>query len=135
MFAGIGAASHAIKQIMGSHHNDVHTYFFENNADARNQYLSRCLRHHFPQATIWEDAKILLDNNCHLIQEMAHHHSGATFYIIGGFPCQDLSGMGAKRGFHGTKSVLLFTLATIISAFQREVGVHNVIFVGKTSPP
>ncbi|KAL3700402.1 hypothetical protein R1sor_018424 [Riccia sorocarpa] len=38
--------------------------------------------------------------------------------VIGGFPCQDLSCMGLRRGLHGSRSRLFFEMLRIIKVFK-----------------
>jgi DNA (cytosine-5)-methyltransferase 1 len=91
LFSGIGGI-----EIGLARHAFQTTMFCEIDPTAR-----AVLRHHFPNADVREDVLALKQlPDCHI--------------VTAGFPCQDLSQAGAKRGISGAKSGLVKKLFELI---------------------
>jgi DNA (cytosine-5)-methyltransferase 1 len=79
-------------------------------------YCRRVLRKHWPDVPIYDDVRTLT-------AERLVRDGIAPDVICGGFPCQDVSLAGARKGLDGERSGLWFEYARIIG----EVRPHYVI--------
>jgi DNA (cytosine-5)-methyltransferase 1 len=70
------------------------------------KHAQRVLQRHFPEATLHTDVKEV------------HYERGSVELICGGFPCQDLSVAGKRRGLDGERSGLWFEFARIIDTAE-----------------
>jgi DNA (cytosine-5)-methyltransferase 1 len=70
------------------------------------KHAQRVLQRHFPEATLHTDVKEV------------HYERGSVDLICGGFPCQDLSVAGKRRGLDGERSGLWFEFARIIDTAE-----------------
>lgn len=76
------------------------------------------LRRHFPNTELFDDVRNIGVNT---------HGTKAIDLICGGFPCQDLSIAGKRRGLAGDRSGLWFEFARIIDELEpRWVVIENV---------
>jgi DNA (cytosine-5)-methyltransferase 1 len=76
------------------------------------------LKHHFPEARLVEDVSELSDL------------PGDTRVVTAGFPCQNLSMAGDKRGIHGAKSNVVSKLFRLIDRSRvPTVVIENVYFM------
>ena len=67
------------------------------------------LRHNFPGVSIYDDVKEI---------GIGTHERGTVDLICGGFPCQDLSIAGKRKGLAGERSGLWFEFARIIDELE-----------------
>lgn len=73
----------------------------------QNNFCQKILQKHYPHATIYSDIKEIKNEKLHTIEPVQ--------IIIGGFPCQDISQAGLKKGIeHGKKSSLWKDMFRII---------------------
>ena len=70
------------------------------------KHAQKILQRHFPDATLHTDVREV------------HYERGAVDLICGGFPCQDLSVAGKRRGLAGNRSGLWSEFARIIDETQ-----------------
>ena len=85
-------------------------------------YCRAVLRRHWPTVNLLED-----------IRDVSSADIGQVNIIFGGFPCQDISTAGAKRGLSGSRSGLWFELARIISGVRPQlVMLENVSAITST---
>lgn len=76
------------------------------------------LRRHFPKAELFDDVKKVGVNT---------HAKGTIDIICGGFPCQDLSIAGKRKGLDGERSGLWYEFARIIDELEPQwVVIENV---------
>lgn len=76
------------------------------------------LRRHFPSAELYDDVKNIGANT---------HARGSIDIICGGFPCQDLSIAGKRKGLDGERSGLWYEFARIIDELEPQwVVIENV---------
>lgn len=68
-----------------------------------NKPAQSVLRNHFPEAVLHDDVRSV------------HYEPGTIDVICGGFPCQDVSIAGQRRGFNGERSGLWYEFARIIA--------------------
>lgn len=61
--------------------------------------------------------------------------SGETFVISAGFPCQDLSVAGQRKGLSGSRSSLMFALLGLLSRTRTTPGADGCPNCGATSGP
>lgn len=107
LFSGIGGFDLAF-QCAGFEH----LAFCEQDKDCQ-----RVLRRHFPEVEIINDVKLINSTNYPFRPDV----------ICGGFPCQDVSVAGKRRGMAGERSGLWFEFRRIIESYQpRWVVVENV---------
>lgn len=79
------------------------------------KHAQKILKRHFPNATLHTDVKEV------------HYERGTVDVICGGFPCQDISVAGKRRGLDGERSGLWFEFARIIDEAQPKwVVIENV---------
>ena len=79
------------------------------------KHAQKILQRHFPDATLHTDVREV------------HYERGAVDLICGGFPCQDLSVAGKRRGLAGERSGLWYEFARIIDKTQPSwVVIENV---------
>ncbi len=71
------------------------------------KYCRRVLERHFPRAERFGD-----------IRECGAHNLKPVDVICGGFPCQDVSEVGARAGLEGTKSGLWVEMRRIIGELR-----------------
>lgn len=69
----------------------------------REPFCQRVLRHHFPDAELFDD----------VLTFPAERFVGATI-LFGGFPCQDISAAGKGAGLEGARSGLWFAMLNVI---------------------
>jgi len=83
----------------------------------QNKFCQRILKKHWPNATIYNDVKHINKNNVEPVD-----------ILLGGFPCQDISICGKRKGINeGKKSSLYFEMHRIISELRpRIVVMENV---------
>ena len=83
----------------------------------QNEFCQRILKKHWPNATIYNDVKHINKNNVEPVD-----------ILLGGFPCQDISIAGKRKGINeGKKSSLYFEMHRIISELRpRIVVMENV---------
>lgn len=81
------------------------------------EFRRRVLKSHFPATRVYSDV-----NYVDIEYDLAE-----VDVVIGGFPCQDVSDMGAKRGLDGARSGLWFAFLNVIRVLSpRYVIVENV---------
>ena len=74
----------------------------------QDKFCQKVLQKNYPSATIYKDIKDLKNENLYSIEPV--------HIIIGGFPCQDISNAGLKKGIeHGEKSSLWKDMFRIIT--------------------
>jgi len=79
------------------------------------KHAQKILQRHFPDATLHDDVR------------KVHYARGSVDLVCGGFPCQDLSVAGKRRGLDGERSGLWFEFARIIDEAQPQwVVIENV---------
>lgn len=79
------------------------------------RHAQSVLHRHFPNATLHTDVREV------------HYERNAIDLICGGFPCQDLSVAGKRRGLDGERSGLWFEFARIIDEVEPKwVVIENV---------
>lgn len=79
------------------------------------KHAQKILQRHFPDATLHTDVREV------------HYERGAVDLICGGFPCQDLSVAGKRRGLAGERSGLWHEFARIIDETEPSwVVIENV---------
>jgi len=79
------------------------------------KHAQKILQRHFPNATLHTDVKEV------------HYERGTVDVVCGGFPCQDISVAGKRRGLDGERSGLWFEFARIIDETQPKwVVIENV---------
>lgn len=79
------------------------------------KHAQKILQRHFPEATLHDDVR------------KVHYARGSVDLICGGFPCQDLSVAGKRRGLDGERSGLWFEFARIINEAEPQwVVIENV---------
>ncbi len=66
------------------------------------KHAQKILQRHFPEATLHDDVR------------KVHYARGSVDLVCGGFPCQDLSVAGKRRGLEGERSGLWFEFARVI---------------------
>jgi DNA (cytosine-5)-methyltransferase 1 len=82
----------------------------------QDKYCQSVLKHRFPGAEVYND-----------ITETESETLGAVDLICGGFPCQDVSVAGERKGLDGGRSGLWFEFHRIVSDLQPQwVLVENV---------
>ena len=80
------------------------------------KHAQKILQRHFPDATLHTDVR------------KVSYERGAVNLICGGFPCQDLSTAGKRRGLAGERSGLWYEFARIIDESEPEwVVIENVV--------
>tara|TARA_R100001082_G_scaffold69014_1_gene39100 strand:+ start:225 stop:1106 length:882 start_codon:yes stop_codon:yes gene_type:complete len=81
------------------------------------------LAKHWPEVPRYEDVK-----------EVGAHNLKPVDWIVGGFPCQDLSTAGKQEGLSGDRSGLWWQMRRIIGELRPEVviveNVPNLVFLG-----
>ena len=79
------------------------------------KHAQKILQRHFPDATLHDDVR------------KVHYARESVDLVCGGFPCQDLSVAGKRRGLDGERSGLWFEFARIIDEVQPQwVVIENV---------
>jgi DNA (cytosine-5)-methyltransferase 1 len=79
------------------------------------RHAQAVLQRHFPNATLHTDVRSVV------------YERGAVDVVCGGFPCQDLSVAGKRRGLDGERSGLWFEFARIIDEVEPKwVVIENV---------
>jgi DNA (cytosine-5)-methyltransferase 1 len=79
------------------------------------KHAQKILQRHFPDATLHDDVR------------KVHYARGSVDLICGGFPCQDLSVAGKRRGLEGERSGLWFEFARVIDETEPQwVVIENV---------
>jgi DNA-cytosine methyltransferase len=79
------------------------------------KHAQKILQRHFPDATLHDDVR------------KVHYARGSVDLVCGGFPCQDLSVAGKRRGLDGERSGLWFEFARIIDETEPQwVVIENV---------
>jgi|TARA_R100000084_G_scaffold108575_1_gene71594 DNA (cytosine-5)-methyltransferase 1 len=82
----------------------------------QNEFCQRVLRRHWPKAKLYNDIVGVGGNNLEKVD-----------ILCGGFPCQDLSFAGKRKGLDGKKSGLWWEMWRVISELRpRVVCVENV---------
>ena len=82
----------------------------------QNEFCQRVLRRHWPEAKLYDDIVGVGGNNLEEVD-----------ILCGGFPCQDLSFAGKRKGLDGKKSGLWWEMWRVISELRpRVVCVENV---------
>lgn len=110
LFSGIGGFELAFAR-----HNHITTLMCEIDPVAKS-----VLSHHFPKT-------LLVDNVCDIKQLPAK-----TDVLCAGFPCQDLSSIGVKKGLNGKRSSLIKEVFRILKANPVEwVLIENVPYMLK----
>ncbi len=91
-------------------------------------------------------SKIPVRNHHHdvrdLLTDIARSHQpllsipNGTFIVLGGFPCQDLSGANPQAtGFKGRRSIKPVVMAVVIRRLQDLAGTSRVAFAAEMSNP
>lgn len=107
LFSGIGGIEHGLERAGGF--NTI--WFVENN-----KYCQAVLRKHWPSATIYDD-----------ITQVNWAEVPKVDVLTGGFPCQDISNAGKRKGITGERSGLWKEFAKAISVLRpRVVFIENV---------
>lgn len=111
LFAGVGMASIPLNKLG-----------FETIATAETDAFCRSvLRARHPHATHWKDVRHIHASTCALLGYKR------PLMISGGFPCQDVSAIGARKGITGARSGLWSEFARVIEDFKPEyVLIENV---------
>jgi len=71
------------------------------------KHAQKVLKKHWPDVPIYDDVR-LLDGK---------QFRGSVDVVCGGFPCQDLSVAGKRKGFEGERSSLYVEMLRIISEY------------------
>lgn len=69
------------------------------------EHAQKVLKKHWPDVPIYDDVRTL----------DGIQFRGTVDVVCGGFPCQDLSGAGKRKGFDGERSSLYTEMLRIIS--------------------
>jgi DNA (cytosine-5)-methyltransferase 1 len=90
----------------------------------QNKFCQSILKKHWPDAQIFDDVKTV-----------GAHNLPRVDILMGGFPCQDISVAGHKKGVkNGKKSILWFDMARVISDLRPPYvvieNVSNIIRLG-----
>jgi len=94
LFSGIGGITYALQEwVKPVAYCEIETY-------CQSILLQRMQEGHLPKAPIWDDVRSL---------KYAFPH-GFIDIIYGGFPCQDISIAGARKGLEGERSGLFFEI-------------------------
>lgn len=118
LFSGIGGLSIALKPFSKT------VCYVENDPSCQAVLRSRMRTGHIDTAPIFPDIREISHGNVVTSDGTALRRVDR---IVGGFPCQDISQMGAKRGFDGEKSSLFFFLMEAVRRFDpTEVILENV---------
>lgn len=67
----------------------------------------RVLRHHYPEVPLYDDVRTVEPDT-----------TGPVDLLVGGFPCQDLTLAGNRRGLAGDRSALFFAMADAIARYR-----------------
>lgn len=82
------------------------------------KHAQSVLSRHFPNSKLYDDVRKVGIKN---------HEKGTVDIIAGGFPCQDLSIAGKRKGLDGERSGLWFEFARIIDELEpKRVVIENV---------
>jgi len=115
LFSGIGGISLALKEWVRP------IAYCENDRYAQAVLLSRMGQGQLPTAPIWDDIRTLGSRN------FMDRGSSAVDIIVGGFPCQDISCAGTRKGLEGDRSRLFFEFVRLIRDLRpRFVFLENV---------
>lgn len=99
--------------------------YCEVDAFAQRALLSGMLRNNWPAAPIWDDVRTL----------DGRPFRGAVDIIYGGFPCQDLSVAGLKKGLDGGRSGLFFEISRLAKEIKPSfIFLENVPGIRQTGP-
>ena len=117
-FAGIGGWELGLERAIPNSHTIWQV--------EQNTFCQSILKKHWPNATIFDDVRTVGAHNLEKID-----------LLCAGFPCQDLSMAGQKRGIYdGEKSSLFWQLHRIISELRPRIicleNVANIIRLGGT---
>ena len=86
-------------------------------------WCRKVLAKHWPEVPRYEDVK-----------EVGAHNLKPVDWIVGGFPCQDLSAAGKQKGLSGDRSGLWWQMRRIIGELRPEVviveNVPNLVNIG-----
>lgn len=105
LFSGIGGLELGLEAALGAE------TLWQCEADP---YARAVLERHWPDAERYDDVKTMV-------------RPPYVDLICGGFPCQDISNAGKRKGIHGEKSRLWFEFARIIGEVQpKYVVIENV---------
>jgi len=98
LFSGIGGLDLAVEAATGGH-----TVWQVEQSEPCRQVLAR----HWPEAERFDD-----------VRTVGAHNLEPVDILIGGFPCQDLSCAGSRKGLKGERSGLFFEFARIANELQ-----------------
>lgn len=103
LFSGIGGLTVALSPWVQP------VAYCESDRYAQSVLLSRISNRQLPVAPIWDDVTSLTS---------AMLPSGSVDIIYGGFPCQDVSTMGPKKGLEGERSGLFYEIVRLAADLQ-----------------
>ncbi len=111
LFSGYGGAQDALRGLVRT------VAYCEIERGAQRILLRRMRKGHISVAPIWDDVRTLRKG--HIIEPID--------IITGGFPCQDVSSAGMRKGLDGERSRLFFEVIRLVREFRpRFVYLENV---------
>lgn len=111
LFSGYGGAQDALRGLVRT------VAYCEIERGAQRILLRRMRKGHISVAPIWDDVRTLRKG--HIVEPID--------IITGGFPCQDVSVAGMRRGLDGERSGLFFEVIRLVREFRpRFVFLENV---------
>lgn len=105
LFSGVGGLSLAVRPFV------EHLGYCEIDAFCRRVLAARMREGALPRAPVHDDVRTL------------HPAALSPEIVVGGFPCQDVSGIGARAGMSGARSSLFFEIARIVDESPSVVAV------------
>lgn len=110
LFSGIGGLTVALSEWVRP------VAYCENDRYAQGVLLSRISSGDLPKAPIWDDVQTLKGKDLPRVD-----------IIYGGFPCQDISNAGLRKGLEGKRSGLFFEIIRLVGELRpRFVFLENV---------
>ena len=105
LFSGVGGLSLAVRPFVD------HIGYCEIDAFCRRVLAARMREGALPRAPVHDDVRTL------------HPAALSPEIVVGGFPCQDVSGIGTRAGMSGARSSLFFEIARIVDESPSVVAV------------
>lgn len=102
LFSGIGGITYALREWVRT------IAYCEIDPYCQGVLLSRMAKHDIQQAPIWDDIRTFPTSEL----------MGHVDIVFGGFPCQDISIAGAKKGLDGERSCLIFDMFRVVSELK-----------------
>jgi DNA (cytosine-5)-methyltransferase 1 len=105
LFSGVGGLALALLPFV------EHVGYCEIDAYCRRVLAARMREHALPRAPVHDDVRTL------------HAAALCPSIVVGGFPCQDVSTLGARAGMDGARSSLFFEIARVVDEAPSVVAV------------